>query len=170
MFHLLSPLHFQPPFFTSFPPVGHIPGIRCQVVVKLSPDVADSIFKYVLLQLAFPNRDDLPVGSFKHHRVFQVTLSVVPNLVFPKAFIRLRHNELAAALMTVPETAVHEYAGPVLCQHDVRSTGKLSDIDSVPVAEPVEFLPQQHFRLRVPGPDMRHTVVPLLGSHPVGHV
>lgn len=64
--------------------------------------------------------------------------------------------------MAVPETAVHEYAGPVLGQYDVRSAGKLSDIDPVPVPKAVEFLPQQNFRLRVPGPDMRHAVMPLL--------
>ena len=64
--------------------------------------------------------------------------------------------------MAVPETSVYKYAGPVFRQNDVRSTGKLSDIDPVPVPLTVEYLPKQYFRLRILGPDVRHTIVPLL--------
>lgn len=72
--------------------------------------------------------------------------------------------------MTVPETSVHKYAGPVFCQYYVRGTWQPFDIDSVPVPQAVESLSQQDFRFRVPGPDMRHAVVPLLRSHVVWHI
>lgn len=69
----------------------------------------------------------------------------------------------------MPEAPVYKYAGPVLRQHHIRTTRQLLHVDAEAESRSVEILTHKHLGPRVLGPDVGHAVVPMLGSHFVGH-
>lgn len=56
--------------------------------------------------------------------VLLVTLPVAFHLCLPEYSVGLGDSVEPASLMSVPETPVHEYACPILAQHQVRKSVK----------------------------------------------
>ena len=126
-------------------------------------------FPRVLLQPAFPHRHDFPSHCLERLCRQLVTPDVVPNLRLPELRIGLWPGRIPATAVSMPEAPVHEDACPVLRQHHIRTSRQLLHVDAESESRSVEILTHKHLGPRVLGPDMRHAVVPLLGSHFVGH-
>ena len=69
----------------------------------------------------------------------------------------------------MPEAPVHEYRRPVGPHHDVGLPGHRLHVEPIAVPVPPQPPPHLQLRLRVLAADVRHTAMPLLGSHRVGH-
>lgn len=69
----------------------------------------------------------------------------------------------------MPEAPVDEYRRPVGPHHDIRLPRHTLHVQPIPI--PMTPQPPSHLQLWlcVLAADMRHTDVPLLGSHRVGH-
>ena len=130
---------------------------------------AQGLFPPLLLQLAFPHSDDSPSHGIERLCRQLVTLDVILNLRLPELRIGLWPRSIPATAVSMPEAPVHEDACPVLRQHHIRTSRQLLHVDAEAESRSVEILTHKHLGPRVLGPDMRHAVVPLLGSHFVGH-
>ena len=91
------------------------------------------------------------------------------NLILPEFSPRFWHDEFAAALVPMPEAAVHEDAGAVFGQHDVRSPGQCADAFAESVSPMPQFTPDSLFWACVLRMYARHTLVALIGCHAVRH-
>lgn len=86
--------------------------------------------------------DDCKPPTGREQRKFRspVPLPVADELGLPERSSGLRHHEVPAALMGVPETSVHLDCSPPPCENDVRGPGQLSDVkpesQAVRVQEP----------------------------------
>ena len=75
--------------------------------------------------------------------------------------VGLRQSEILAAVMPMPEAAVHEYHRPVFSQHEVGMPWQSRMVE--PIAEPTseQVLPNHHLGLRVLALDGGHILVVL---------
>ena len=80
----------------------------------------DGFFQNSFLQLALPDDDDVPAFGFQLAPDFLVTLLVARDLGCPEGGVGLWNGVLAATLVTVPETAVHEYNSTVFWKDNIR--------------------------------------------------
>ena len=99
----------------------------------------------------------------------EVPFLIPCNLIRPEFSPRFRHDEFAAALVSMPEAAVHEDAGMVFGQHDVRRPGQCADAFAESVSPMPQFTPDSLFWACVLRMYARHTLVALIGCHAVRH-
>lgn len=66
----------------------------------------------LLLQLAFPYKQDVPAGSFKGVDVGEISRYVLLKFFVPEFGSRLRGCREWATRMAVPEAAVHKNTNP----------------------------------------------------------
>ena len=90
------------------------------------------------------------------------------DLVLPEFDIRFRHDEFAAASVSVPETAVDEDHGAVLPHHDVGSAGDVLHVQAVTETVLPQPFADEDFRLGVFTTDVRHVQVALGWGECVG--
>lgn len=69
--------------------------------------------------------------------------------------------------MPMPEAPMHEHNGPILRQHDIRSTGQLCTTQPIPQSPGMEALADKDLQLGVRTADPRHLRGPLLRSEAV---
>ena len=71
--------------------------------------------------------------------------------------------------MTMPETAVHENDLTARYEHKIRFTRQVSAMQAVTVAQRVDEVPDDQFRLCIRATDARHALRTLCGGQDVGH-
>ena len=67
-----------------------------------------------------------------------------------------------ASFVSVPEASIHEDARMVFAQYDVWVSRQPRVIHPVPEPPAPQEFPHHHLRLRIPAPNGRHILVPLL--------
>ena len=73
-------------------------------------DLVHGLVNDGLAEFAFPDCDCAPADGFKALDIDEVPLLITCNLILPEFGPRFRHDEFAAALVSMPEAAVHEDA------------------------------------------------------------
>ena len=74
------------------------------------------------LQLAFPDGDTVPSQGCKRDEVLFVSALVSGDFLFPELGVGLRHSEIAAIVMSMPETSIHKDACAIFTHDDVGMT------------------------------------------------
>ena len=113
------------------------------------------------------HEDSPPIASKRFPNPL-VPLDVRRELPLPEVPSGLRRIGLPTTV-TVPEAAVNEDRGAPARKHDVRRTGKATDVGTKPVASRVQRTPNSQLRLRVRAADAAHHRAPLLRRHDVRH-
>ena len=117
--------------------------------VDLFHDLAHRLFDHGRFQLTFPDHDHVPAGIPQNAVILLVSGFVCADLVLPEFDIRFRHAEFAAAVVSVPETAVDEDHGLVFPQNDVGSAGDVLHVEAVADAVLPQPFADEEFRLGV---------------------
>ena len=138
-------------------------------MVERNGNLLHSGFESVFGQAARPQCNHLPAVGTEQFFVLPVPFAVAVNLRLPERRIGFGQNELPAAFVPVPKTAVDEYRRSVLAHHDVRLTRYALDIQPVPVSVCPQPFPHRQFGLCTPAANMRHTAVALLWCQNIGH-
>lgn len=102
-----------------------------------------------------------PVPSVSRH--------VLRELGLPEVRARRRGRRVSTTRMPVPEAAVHEAYGLEASEHEVRSSGEASIVQSVSETPSVKRPSESELRLRAPVPDSRHHARPGGRIHYVRH-
>ena len=132
-------------------------------------DLAHRLFDHGRFQLTFPDHYHFPAGFPQNAVILLVSGFVCADLVLPEFDIRFRHDEFAAAVVPVPETAVDEDHGAVFPQNDVGSAGDVLHVEAVADAVLPQPFADEDFRLGVFAADAGHAVVTLGEGEGVGH-
>lgn len=155
---------------------------RQHVLVQQQLHLAHRVVDEGGLELAFPDNDDLPSVLLQHAVVLLVTLSVPLYLPLPKLTVRAGNFAATRAdnfqfsifnfqfgFVSMPEAPVDENRRPVGSHHNIGLPRHTLHVQPIPI--PMTPQPPSHLQLWlcVLAADMRHTDVPLLGSHRVGH-
>lgn len=101
---------------------------------------------------------------------YKVTFMVSCDLSYPELRACLWDDELAAAFVSVPETPVHEDAGPVLGQDYVRRARQGAHTFTETVSATPQLTPCRLFRTGVFRMYACHTLVALLGCQMLGYI
>ncbi len=128
------------------------PGLT--VRIERSHDLVHGTFDHRPFELALPDGQAVPSHGLELGLVQLVALLVASHLGLPELGIRLRMGIGAAAVMSVPEAAVYENAGPVLRQHYVRRARKAFYVDSEAETGRVQGLAHLQLRGSVLASDM----------------
>ncbi len=111
--------------------------------------------------MTLPNRDYIPPHITKLFSDTIVPFPVVFYFTDPESGIRLRNSCITAALMSVPEAAVHENHGPVLRKNNVGTSRQPSVILSEPQPFSEKVASYHLLRPCIPGSYPGHIVMPL---------
>lgn len=155
-------------FFLYF--VGSYPVVAEIYSAELIEERFQGLPATVWFQFAFPNGDAVPTRIHEFPQHFPVAFPITFHLAFPELRVRLRYGIIPAPLVTMPEAAVDENAGPVFSQHYIWLTRKIPAVQAVTVTVAPEVFAHQHFRLCILAADARHIVVPLFRCKSVGHL
>ena len=112
-------------------------------------------------QFAFPYHDRVPAHFSQFVHYLKIPLLIAQNLILPELGIRFRHDVVFAAFMSVPEASVHEDAGAVFAQHDVRFSWQAWMVEPVSETLRPQKFPDKNLRLGIPAPYCHHIVVAL---------
>ena len=129
--------------------------------VDLFHDLPHRLFYHGRFQLTFPDHDYVPAGFPQDAVILRVSGFVCADLVLPEFDIRFRHDEFAAAVVSVPETAVDENYGAVFPQNDVGFAGDVLHVEAVAYAVLPQPFADEDFRFGVFAADVGHVKVTL---------
>ena len=107
--------------------------IGVSVLTDFTLDPCDGLFQNALLQLTFPDNDNVPSLSLQLTPHFLIPLLISGNLSCPELCVGLWDFVITTALMAMPKAAVNEDGCAVLCEDNIRSARKALDIH--PIAE-----------------------------------
>ena len=93
------------------------------------------------LQFAFPNDDGMPSHFCQPMQHLMVPFPVPPDFILPELGIRFRHHIILAPFMSMPEAPIHQNAGTILPQHNIRFPRQPWMIEPIPESPS----PQEHF-------------------------
>lgn len=113
-------------------------------------------FRPSRLDVAFPGRPDMPPGISKVMEVTLISRLVGCELRLPELRPCRGGSRETAALMTMPEAAMHEDHRAMPGHDDVRATRKSSIVQPEPQSSGVQCLPQRDLRFRVLPADAGH--------------
>ena len=157
--------------------------IVCFSTMVLQPDMVErksdgvkSHFTLLRLQFTFPYRYAMP-SHFSQRPLFLLVAHLVSaNLLHPEVAVCLRNLTTLRILrlyhihvMPMPKAAIHEDAGAVFPQYQVRMPRQpfvVQPVSESPFPQPMSHY---HFRLRVLRTNSRHVFVPLFFSQMVRH-
>ena len=145
-------------------------------MVERKSDGVKSHFTLLRLQFTFPYRYAMP-SHFSQRLLLLLVAHLVPsNLLHPEVAVCLRNLTTLRILrlyhihvMPMPEAAIHEDAGAVFPQYQVRMPRQpfvVQPVSESPFPQPMSH---DHFRLRVLRTNSRHVFVPLFFSQMVRH-
>jgi hypothetical protein len=117
---------------------------------------------------AFPDSQNAPTGHQQMISRPLVGLAVQQEFSPPENFTA-RWPAEQFAIMTVPETTIHEYGGVVFRHDEVRVSRQTPLMQPEAEAAGVEPVPDQQFRSGVLGSDAGHHTAPNLGRDDVSH-
>ena len=114
------------------------------------------------MNFAFPKYEHVPACGLQCGVLLPVTRDIAVELGLPELHVGFRHGRDFAALMPMPEAAVHEYDCVPLGKHDVGMAGQLGGMKAVAEPQGVKVAAHKHLRLRVLRPNSAHDFAPLL--------
>ena len=120
-------------------------------------------------QLAFPDDDGMPSHFCQPMQHLMVPLPVPPDLILPELGIRFRHHIILASLMSMPEASIHQNAGTILPEHNIRFPRQPWMIEPIPESSSPQELPDKNLRFGILASDCRHIMVALFYGHFIWH-
>lgn len=111
--------------------VLHGVKIGFSVLTDFILDSGDGLFQNALLQLTFPDNDNVPSLSLQLPPNFLISLLISGYFGCPKLSISLWRTGLFTVFMPMPKTAMYEDGSSVLCENYIGSTRKMFDIHTV---------------------------------------
>ena len=121
-------------------------------------------------QFAFPDDDSMPSHFCQPVQHLMVPLPVPPDLLHPEPGVRFRHHIILASLMSMPEAAIHQNAGTILPQHNIRFSRQPWMIEPIPESSSPQELPDKNLWFSILASDCRHVVVALFYGQTVRHL
>ena len=120
-------------------------------------------------QFAFPDNDGMPSHFCQPMQHLMVSFPVPLDFIHPEPGIRFRYHIIFAPLMSVPEASIHQNAGAILPQHNIRFSRQPWMIEPIPESPSPQELPDKNLRFGILAPDCCHIVVALLYGHSIWH-
>ena len=114
-----------------------------------------------LTEFTLPDHDHAPAELLKISSVPSVAFDVGSELALPELLPGLRGCGVAAALMAMPEAAMHEHNRAVFRQHDVRPAGQILPVQAESKPHGMQDPADRQFGCGVLSTDRRHVA----GSH-----
>lgn len=111
---------------------------------------------------ALPNQAGPPACSAEFCFSPQISTHVAADLLSPEFLPGLRPVKLRA-IMPVPEASVHKQNRAELRKHQIRLSGQLRIVQSIPETSPMQKLADQQLRLGVGALDRRHVAAATFG-------
>ena len=121
------------------------------------------------LQFAFPDNDGMPSHFSQPMQHLMVPFQVSPDLLHPEPCVRFRHHIILAPFMSMPEASIHQNAGTILPEHNIRFPRQPRMIEPIPESSSPQELPDKNLRFGILASDCRHIVVALLYGHSIWH-
>lgn len=106
-------------------------------------------FAHGRFQFAFPDCYGVPAHVCQLPLHFSVAFLIARYLLRPEVRVALWHYELFAAIVTMPETTVHEHASPVFPQHDIRFPWQSRMVKPISKTACPQIFAHNDLRLRV---------------------
>ena len=131
---------------------------------RLQSLLSDSRF-----QFAFPDNDGMPSHFRQPMQHLMVPFPIPPDFILPELDIRFRHHIILAPFMSMPEASIHQNAGTILPEHNIRFSRQPWMIESIPEFPSPQELPDKNLRFGILALDCRHIVVALLYGHSIWH-
>jgi len=133
-------------------------------------EIDDSLFHCLdVSQLAFPDHQDAPTGSFQPATIRLIPFLVSIELGAPVRHAACRHRSTVSAAVTVPEAPVNEDDLTATGKHEIRGARKRTDVESVSIAERVDQTPHDHLRRGVGAANGPHDFTTLFPRELVRH-
>ena len=120
-------------------------------------------------QFTFPDNNGMPSHFCQPKQHLMVPFPVSPDFLHPEPGIRFRNHVILASLMSMPEASIHQNAGAILSQHNIRFSRQPWMIEPIPESPSPQELPDKHLRFGILAPDCRHIMVALLYGHFIWH-
>lgn len=112
-------------------------------------------------QFTFPDNDGMPSHFSQPMQHFMVPFPVSPDFLHPKPGIRFRNHVILASLMSMPEASIHQNAGAILPQYNIRFSRQPWMIEPIPESPSPQKFPDKNLRFGIPAPYCRHIVMAL---------
>ena len=113
------------------------------------------------LQFAFPYHDGMPSHFSQPVQHLMVPLPVPPDFIHPEPGVRFRHHIILASFMSMPEASIHQNAGTILSEHNIRFSRQPWMIEPIPESPSPQELPDKNLRFSILASDCRHIVMAL---------
>jgi hypothetical protein len=117
--------------------------------------------RFFVSGLTLPDSRHLPPLSPQSILLYEVPFHVAATLCSPKLRPRGRKNATPAAIVAVPETAVHKQCETVFGKNNVRFAGKVFSMEPEAKSPSVKSRTHPKLRLRVFTLDCRHIATAL---------
>lgn len=88
---------------------------------------------------------------------------------FPESNVCFRAGRIPTTFVTVPETPVNKYHGPVFWEDYVRLSRQTFNMIPAPISLLAEYEPDNYFRGGILAANLRHVVAALFGGVDVNH-
>ena len=121
------------------------------------------------LQFTFPDDDGMPSHFCQPMQHLMVPLPVPPDFILPELDIRFRHHIILASFMSMPEASIHQNAGTILSEHNIRFSRQPWMIEPIPESPSPQELPDKNLRFGILALDCRHVMVALFYGHFIWH-
>lgn len=120
-------------------------------------------------QFTFPDDDGMPSHFCQPMQHLMVPLPVSPDLILPELGIRFRHHIILASFMSMPEASIHQNAGTILSEHNIRFSRQPWMIEPISESPSPQELPDKNLRFGILALDCRHVIVALFYGHFIWH-
>ena len=149
--------------------VGQMVGTEGAVgeidAVESLDEGVEGLLTTVGFELTFPNGDAVPTHGGNLMLLFDVTLFVTLDFLFPKRSVGLWHFETLAVVVSVPKASVDEDYRAVFLEHDVGMAGQTGMVEAIAEATGKEILSHQYLRACPLALYGSHAAVALLLGH-----
>ena len=125
---------------------------------------------YRRLQFTFPYHDGMPSHFSQPVQHLMVPLPVSPDFIHPEPGVRFRNHVILASLMSMPKAAIHQNAGTILPQHNIRFSRQPRMIEPIPESPTPQKFPDKNLRFSIPAPYCRHIIMALFYGQMVRHL
>jgi hypothetical protein len=116
-----------------------------------------------VFDLALPDRQDSPPLLLKRQRIALIAFDVPVEFSDPELRTRLRQYGIFAALVPVPEAAMHKYRYVPALEDDVRASRQLLILERKPKAKAMKQRADALLGARIATPDAAHVPAPSFG-------
>ena len=110
-------------------------------------DLGFDVGKFI--NLAFPDKNDLPAKFFQFGLLEFVSFDISPELFFPELLVGRWHCCLRTSFVSMPKTTVNENNCLILRQDYIRLSRKIFHMQTKTIASAMQCGSDVHFRLRI---------------------